>query len=163
MDKYKNKPDIRLVATGQFYEKTNFIDINNDGYPDILIVDFPNKPKSLEEAVSMIFNRQVTVSLKFYLYNNGAKGYPSAPSFVTTIHVDLLKDFVCEDSIMVQSVLDEWEPFLHKQKVDGCTRYSIYHSSFKEFLNRKEIVRTGTTKESINRLIAGYLWQSMEE
>jgi len=93
MDKYKNEPDIRLVATGQFYEKTNFIDINKDGYPDILVVDTPSKPKSLEEAVSKIFNRQVSVSLKFYLYNNGAKGYPSAPSFVTTTHLDLLKDF----------------------------------------------------------------------
>jgi len=92
-DKYKEKPDMRIVASGIFYERTNFVDINSDGFPDILIVDIPKKPKSIEEAISKILGRRMNIDLKFYLYKNGAKDYPLAPSFVKKVSIDILQDF----------------------------------------------------------------------
>jgi len=60
-----------------------------------------------------------------------------------------------EDGITVQVVLDEWKQFLHKHQVDGEDRFSIYHSSFGDFLNRKDIVKAAEiTIEGINGLIA---------
>ncbi|MBN9519762.1 ATP-binding protein [bacterium] len=74
---------------------------------------------------------------------------------------DLITGFVSEDAITVQEVLDEWEQFLHREWVDGQPRYSVYHSSFRDFLHRKDIVQAaGVTLEEINGLIADNLWES---
>jgi len=93
MNRYKDKPDMRIVSTGIFYEDNNFRDINNDGYPDIFIVDVPKKPKSLEKAISRILNRRMDIVIKFYLYKKETKGYTLVPSFVKKINIDVLQDF----------------------------------------------------------------------
>jgi len=60
----------------------------------------------------------------------------------------------------VQEVLDEWEQFLRKEQVNDETYYSIYHSSFRDFLYRKDIVQAaGVTLQGINALIADNLTQ----
>jgi hypothetical protein len=67
----------------------------------------------------------------------------------------LISLFAAEDELTVQKVVDEWEQFLHHERVDAETRYSVYHSSFREFLHRKDIVQAaGVTIEGINALIA---------
>ena len=92
-NEYRDKPNMRIISTGIFYEKNNLTDVNNDGYPDIFIIDAPKKPHSIEEAISKFFNKHTDIDVKFYLYNKRAGGYPPAPSFIKRINVDVLKDF----------------------------------------------------------------------
>jgi Effector-associated domain 10 len=64
-------------------------------------------------------------------------------------------DFSGEDTRTVQTVLNEWEQFLHKLLKDDQKRYSVYHASFRDFLHRKDILEeTGLTIPGIHLLIA---------
>jgi hypothetical protein len=76
-------------------------------------------------------------------------------------------DFSREDSTTVQTVLNEWEQFLHELIKDNKKSYSIYHSSFRDFLHRKDVLeKTGLTISSVNRLIAEDLlkkWRSRND
>jgi len=64
-------------------------------------------------------------------------------------------DFSGEDTRIVQTVLNEWEQFLHELLKDHQKRYSVYHASFRDFLHRKDILeKTGLTIPGIHRLIA---------
>jgi len=75
---------------------------------------------------------------------------------------ELIAEFAGEDAFTVQEVLDEWQQFLHRDKFNGETRYSIYHSSFCDFLSRKDIVQAaGVTLQEINAQIADNLMQGM--
>lgn len=66
------------------------------------------------------------------------------------------------DELTVQEVLDEWRQFLNEQPTADETRYSIYHSSFREFLHRKDIVRAaGVSIKEVNALIANNLWDEL--
>lgn len=85
---------MRIISTGLFYASNNLTDIDNDGYPDIFIIDVPKKPHSIDEAISKFFNKHTDIAIKVYLYNNGAGGYPPAPSFIQRINIDVLKDFI---------------------------------------------------------------------
>ena len=74
----------------------------------------------------------------------------------------LIADFAQEDPILVQHVIDDWQPFLHEQVIEGETRYSLYHTSFLDFLHGKEIVQAaGETIEGIHKAIADNLWQEL--
>ena len=71
------------------------------------------------------------------------------------VSCELLADFAGEDAVTVQDVLDEWRQFMDVLTVDGRPRYSVYHSSFRDFLHRKEIVGLAkVTLKGINRLIS---------
>jgi len=75
----------------------------------------------------------------------------------------MLSDFSKEDELTIQSVVNEWAQFLHKQETDGQKCFSLYHDSFRNFLNRKDIVQAaGVTIEDINGLIADNLWQEFK-
>jgi hypothetical protein len=51
---------------------------------------------------------------------------------------------------------------LHEQLLPDDKRYSIYHSSFRDFLHRKDIVKAaGVTIKDINALIADNLWAEL--
>lgn len=79
----------------------------------------------------------------------------------------LILDFAREknaklEELDIQEILDEWRQFLHLQKVDRQTRYSVYHTSFRDFLHRKDIVEAaGVTIEGINRMIANNLCREL--
>ena len=74
----------------------------------------------------------------------------------------LISEFAGEDALTVQEVLEEWEQFLREQRVDGQTRYSIYHASFQDFLHHQDIVQAaGVTIQGINALIADNLSQEL--
>lgn len=63
-------------------------------------------------------------------------------------------DFSGEDKYAVQQVLNEWKQFLH-ELVKEEKRYSVYHSSFRDFLHRKDILETHpVTLPGIHQLIA---------
>ncbi len=64
-------------------------------------------------------------------------------------------DFSGEDPYIVQTVLNEWEQFLHKFLKDNQKRYRVYHPSFRDFLHRKDILeQIGLTIPGIHLLIA---------
>lgn len=66
------------------------------------------------------------------------------------------------DEFTVQEVLDEWGQFLHKQPLPDDFRYSVYHSSFRDFLHRKDIVQAaGVTIKDINALISNNFWNEL--
>jgi hypothetical protein len=74
----------------------------------------------------------------------------------------LIAEFAKEDPLTVQDVIDEWRQFLHEQEIDGQCRYSVYHSSFLDFLHRKDIVQAaGETIEGVNAAIADDLWEEL--
>jgi len=53
--------------------------------------------------------------------------------------------------IKVQQVLGKWNSFLRQEKVGKETRYTIYHSSFRQFLEADETVQSaGITLDDIN-------------
>ncbi|MEG4458841.1 hypothetical protein QUA58_29045, partial [Microcoleus sp. N9_A1] len=53
--------------------------------------------------------------------------------------------------IKVQQVLGKWNSFLRHEKVGNETRYTIYHNSFRQFLEADETVQSaGLTLEDIN-------------
>ena len=59
---------------------------------------------------------------------------------------------VGETDFKVQQVLRKWDSFLRQQQVDGEIRYSIYHNSFREFLEKDETVQSaGINVEELNR------------
>ncbi|MCC3413489.1 MULTISPECIES: ATP-binding protein [unclassified Microcoleus] len=57
-----------------------------------------------------------------------------------------------EQNVMkVQQVLKKWDSFLRKEKVGKETRYTIYHNSFRQFLEADETVQSaGITLDDIN-------------
>ncbi|MFA6186462.1 MAG: hypothetical protein WC770_04515 [Phycisphaerae bacterium] len=144
--KYIKKNKIKLQAfIDNMLEKSegNFMylrcvlpEIGNGAYQNL---DFEELPSGLENYYKDHWRRMNRIEKNFkekikIIYVLSEAHQP--------VSVELLMDFTCEDSIVVQSVLDEWEPFLHKQKVDGHARYSIYHSSFRDFLNKTEIIKS---------------------
>lgn len=71
-------------------------------------------------------------------------------------------DLSGEDARTVQTVLNEWEEFLHELLRDNQKRYSIYHASFRDFLHRKDILEeTGLTIPGINQLIVNSLTKGL--
>ena len=76
------------------------------------------------------------------------------------ISCQLLRQFLTgggiqTDEFEIQAVLDEWDQFLHKEPGVGGTHYSIYHNSFRDFLNRQDIVqKAGVTIKDINAQIS---------
>ncbi|OKH44166.1 hypothetical protein NIES2101_29005 [Calothrix sp. HK-06] len=64
-------------------------------------------------------------------------------------------DFSGEDAVTVQTVLNEWQEFLYELLKDGQRVYSVYHSSFRDFLHRKDVLeKTALTIPGIHELIA---------
>lgn len=64
-------------------------------------------------------------------------------------------DFSGENSYSVEIVLKEWEQFLHKLLKDEQIRYSVYHSSFRDFLHRRDILASHPiTLQDVHRRIA---------
>jgi hypothetical protein len=59
---------------------------------------------------------------------------------------------VRETDFKVQQVLKKWESFLRQQQAGGEIRYSIYHNSFRLFLEQDETVQSaGVNVEELNR------------
>lgn len=77
----------------------------------------------------------------------------------------LIAEFAQEDPLTVQEVIDEWREFLRESQVEKQTCYSIYHASFSDFLDRKDIVQAagdflGQVKQ-VKRQIADELWDGL--
>lgn len=74
----------------------------------------------------------------------------------------LISDYAKEKEITVQNVLNEWKQFLHEQRIENQTCYSIYHASFLDFLHRQDIVQAARVEiRNINAMIANSLWEGL--
>ncbi|MEU6992702.1 hypothetical protein ABZ953_18860 [Streptomyces sp. NPDC046465] len=64
------------------------------------------------------------------------------------------------DAIAIQDVLTEWRQFLRRERTPDGPRYSIYHSSFRDFLHQRETVASaGLSLAGVNEVIADVLWE----
>jgi nucleoside phosphorylase len=71
-------------------------------------------------------------------------------------------DFSGEDMRTVQPVLNEWEQFLHELLRDEQKRYSVYHSSFRDFLHSQDVLeKTGLTIPGVNQMIVDFLTRGL--
>lgn len=62
----------------------------------------------------------------------------------------------------VQDVLREWSQFLIEDRIEGESRYKVYHASFADFLQSDEMVKAaGVEIRNIHGLIADTLWQEL--
>lgn len=78
------------------------------------------------------------------------------------ISCQIISEYVGEQQLTVQEMLDDWEQFLHKPIIEGETCYSIYHASFRDFLHRKDIVQAaGVSLKAINKQKSDNLWEAM--
>jgi hypothetical protein len=58
-------------------------------------------------------------------------------------------------AVKVQAILDEWMQFLREEEKYGQTFYSVYHSSFRDFLrNERTVKRSGITLQGIIEMMA---------
>lgn len=126
-EKYNDKPDIRIISKGFFENNVNFRDIDDNGYPDLVILDFPKRPKSFSDLISKILDKDIEGVLKFYLYKDG--GYPKQPSFMKKINIDMLSDlFLSLDSDFNN---DGYKDLLVQQP--NCVRRYIFNKEKLKF------------------------------
>lgn len=68
------------------------------------------------------------------------------------------------DAIGVQDVIEEWKQFLHREPSASGPRYSLYHTSFRDFLHRKDIIYSaGLALNQVNGAIADVLWRHEQD
>jgi hypothetical protein len=83
------------------------------------------------------------------------------------ISIDLIGDFsAVTTKILVREALAQWSPFLHEEVVERGTslekRYSIYHSSFQEFIAQKaEIKDERVSLKAAHSKIVDTLWSEL--
>jgi hypothetical protein len=122
-------------------------------------------PKGLEQYYEDHWNRMGMKSiplprLKIYIvYILSEVREPISRTMITNI---LIHNKFETDPLGVQEVLEEWTQFFFKHAAQEGWRYSIYHTSFRDFLNKIETVQAaGVTIKGINETIARYLWDSL--
>ncbi|MFG2986359.1 hypothetical protein ACGFYQ_34760 [Streptomyces sp. NPDC048258] len=64
------------------------------------------------------------------------------------------------DAIAIQEVLTEWQQFLRRDADPDGPRFSIYHTSFRDFLHKRDtIASAGLTLTGVNGVISDVLWE----
>jgi hypothetical protein len=53
------------------------------------------------------------------------------------ISAQLIAEMIDQDEYDVEAVLENWIEFLQQEQIDGETRYSLYHSSFRDWLGQQ--------------------------
>lgn len=80
----------------------------------------------------------------------------------TQIPSEMMAGIAEKDEYEVQKVLDEWVEYLSKREIEGECCYSIYHTSFLDFLKQKrELKKTRKLFKKVNGQIAKYLVKKM--
>lgn len=144
----RQRVDVRRETITEFTDKIasksekNFmylryvlIDIESGLYQDLTLEQFP---QGLQEYYDFHWRRM------------GMMDKPLPVSKIKVVYVlaevrqpvsiRKICDFSLEDGITVERVIDDWKQFLHRFLKNSENYYSIYHSSFKDFLHRKDIL-----------------------
>lgn len=132
------------------YLRYVLLDLENGLYKDLSLESFPQGLQGYYEfhwrRMGMTANPLPDAKIKI-VYILGEVKQPVSRQQIC--------DFSGEDNRTVQTVLNEWEQFLHELLKDEQRRYSVYHASFRDFLHRKDILeKTGLTIPGIHLLIA---------
>ncbi|HEY9691100.1 MAG TPA: hypothetical protein V6D15_02800 [Oculatellaceae cyanobacterium] len=132
------------------YLRYILIDIESGLYQDITLEQFPQGLQGYYDfhwrRMGMTTNPLPDAKIKI-VYILGEVKQPVSRQQIC--------DFSGEDTRTVQTVLNEWEQFLHELLKDNSRRYSVYHASFRDFLHRKDILeKTGLTIPGVHQLIA---------
>ncbi|MEH2274218.1 MAG: AAA family ATPase [Nostoc sp.] len=82
----------------------------------------------------------------------------------TPIPCEMIADIAQQDEYEVEQVLNEWVEYLKQQRIDGDTCYSIYHTSFLDFLKSKPVLDTKRQQiKEVNQRIVDYWEREKEE
>ncbi len=164
----------RIVERGEteaeFIEKIAEKSENNFMYLVYVLQDIEQglyKDLSLER-----FPQGLQQYYEFHWRHMGMTAKPLPVSKINTVYhlaeshqpisCQLISEYVGEQQLTVQELLDEWEQFLHKPIIEGETCYSIYHASFRDFLHRKDIVQAaGVSLKTIKKQKSDNLWEAM--
>ncbi|MBR8834844.1 MAG: transcriptional regulator [Stigonema ocellatum SAG 48.90 = DSM 106950] len=80
----------------------------------------------------------------------------------TPISCEMIAKIAEQDEYEVQKVLDQWVEYLKDQKIDEKTCYSIYHTSFLDFLKGKgELKTTRKQFDEVIQRMANYFKREM--
>jgi hypothetical protein len=130
-------------------EKGKFTDLNLDSFP-----------VGLEDYYELHWKRMGMTKmplpmLKLYvIYHLAVSRQPISPK--------LISEYVKYSILEVAQVLEEWRQFLHLQNIDEEYCYSIYHSSFRDFLYKKEKIKAaGISLQEINKQKVDILWEAL--
>ncbi|MBD2778198.1 NACHT domain-containing protein [Iningainema tapete] len=130
--------------------------IDRGEYNDLALDKFP---KGLEEYyqthwVRMGMDTDPQESMVFFLF--------ILVEISTAIPSEMIAEIAEEDEYDVQTVLDQWVEYLKEQTIDGKTCYSIYHTSFLDFLkSKRELKKTRKLFEKVNQRISQYFIKKM--
>ncbi|OCQ95705.1 NACHT domain protein [Nostoc sp. MBR 210] len=81
---------------------------------------------------------------------------------VTPIPCEMIAAIAEQEEYEVEEVLKEWVEYLKLQNIEGEDCYSIYHSSFLDFLKKKRVLDTKRKLfQEVNQRIADYLVSRM--
>jgi hypothetical protein len=132
------------------YLRYVLLDIESGWYQDLTLEQFPQGLQGYYDfhwrRMGMTANPLPDAKIKI-VYILGEVRYPVSRKQIC--------DFSGEDTYTVQTVLNEWKPFLHEILKENKKRYSVYHPSFRDFLHRKDISeKTGLTIPGVHLLIA---------
>ncbi|BAY47348.1 hypothetical protein SAMD00079811_49660 [Scytonema sp. HK-05] len=79
--------------------------------------------------------------------------------FSTSPTLKMIADIAEKEEDEVEKVLDEWVEYLRKREIQGQLCYSIYHTSFLDFLKAKrELRRTRKLFQIVDQRISDYLY-----
>ena len=125
-------------------------DIENGLYKDLDLERFPYGLKGYYEfhwrRMGMMDSPQPTEKIKI-VYILAEVCQP--------VSAQKICDFSSEDGSKVEEVIKEWKQFLHNFRKNGQIRYSVYHSSFRDFLHRQDILESHpiTLKDVHSRIV----------
>jgi hypothetical protein len=138
------------------YLRYVFDDIENGKYSDLKIQDLPSDLQDYYykhwERMGMNAQPKPLFKIKIvYILSESPQPIP----FEEIVEILIANDQQEKEvGLRVQEVLDEWSQFLREEEKYQQTFYSLYHSSFRDFLrNEKTVKRAGITLQGIIKMM----------
>ncbi|MBD2015155.1 ATP-binding protein [Microcoleus sp. FACHB-53] len=130
-------------------------DIEKGAYPDLEIRDLPSDLQDYyyKHWERMGMNAKPLFKIKIvYILSESPVPIPFE-EIVAILEADGEEERGL--AVKVQAILDEWMQFLREEEKYGQTFYSVYHSSFRDFLrNERTVKRSGITLQGIIEMMA---------
>jgi hypothetical protein len=130
-------------------------DIEKGAYPDLEIRDLPSDLQDYyyKHWERMGMNAKPLFKIKIvYILSESPVPIPFE-EIVAILEADGEEERGL--AVKVQAILDEWMQFLREEEKYGQTFYSLYHSSFRDFLrNERTVKRAGITLQGIIEMMA---------